>query len=89
MTQEQMVIVVVLVAAGILCVYGICKNPKCILDFCIRAIVGVLCIHFINIAIVGLGYTTCVGINEGTICITGLLGLPGVVLLYGMGSILT
>ena len=38
----------------------------------------------INMGVTFLGFTTVVGINAVSILTTGILGIPGIVMLYGL-----
>lgn len=55
-----------------------------ILDFIMRGVIGTCLICFINILTTTYGLDIAVGINEITLLIVGLLGIPGVVFLYGI-----
>ncbi|MBQ7840558.1 MAG: pro-sigmaK processing inhibitor BofA family protein [Lachnospiraceae bacterium] len=54
------------------------------LNFMLRAVFGMIIIHFINTLITGQGWQATVGMNPLSFCTTGFLGLPGVALLYGL-----
>ena len=43
-----------------------------------------IAIYFINMGVTFLGFTTVVGINAVSILTTGILGIPGIVMLYGL-----
>ena len=55
-----------------------------IATFLLRAFVGSVLIYFVNQFLGSNGITTNVGINPITIATSGTLGVPGVVLLYGI-----
>ena len=55
-----------------------------IASFLLRAFVGAVLIYFVNQFLVSNGVTTNVGINPITMVTSGTLGVPGVVLLYGI-----
>ena len=57
---------------------------KRIMNFIVRGILGVVFIYFINIFFLNQGIAISVGVNAVTFCVTGLLGVPGVGLLYGI-----
>ena len=40
--------------------------------------------HYGNMGVTFLGFTTVVGINAVSILTTGILGIPGIVMLYGL-----
>lgn len=53
-------------------------------NFVARAVVGAVLIYFVNQFLVSKGIVTNVGINPITMATSGTLGVPGVVLLYGI-----
>ena len=59
-------------------------NSHMILNFVLRSISGSLLIFGINQWMNLEGYSMVVGINPGTVLTSGILGIPGVVLLYGV-----
>ena len=58
-----------------------------ILNFCLRGILGTIAIFFINAALERAGISLGVGINGATVLTTGILGFPGVLLLYGINLV--
>ena len=61
------------------------KNwAEILLNFGIRAIFGMIAVWLINSWMRGSGLETVVGINPLSFLTTGFLGIPGVVLLYGL-----
>lgn len=61
------------------------KKAEWLIDFVLRSIMGTIALYFINIGIASLGFAVTVGINLATVLTTGILGLPGIILLYGLG----
>ena len=55
-----------------------------LINFIVRAVAGMVLIYFINQFLVSKGIMTNVGINPITMATSGTLGVPGVVLLYGI-----
>lgn len=53
-------------------------------NFVARAVVGAVLIYFVNQFLISKGIVTNVGINPITMATSGTLGVPGVVLLYGI-----
>mgnify|MGYP000590406960 CR=1 FL=1 len=53
-------------------------------NFALRGIMGTIAIYFINMGVTFLGFTSVVGINAVSILTTGILGIPGIVMLYGL-----
>lgn len=56
------------------------------LNFFTRGICGIIAIYFINMALKGMGISLGVGINLFTVLTSGILGFPGLALLYGIGA---
>jgi len=51
--------------------------------FVLRSLLGIAAVWGINFALGGIGFA--VGINAVTIAIITFLGIPGIVMLYGLG----
>lgn len=60
------------------------KVTNIIVNFIIRAILGMGLIYFINQYLLPTGNTLSVGLNAISFLTTGSLGIPGVCLLYGI-----
>ena len=56
-----------------------------ILNILLRAILGTIAIYFINNALAAAGLSLGVGINVLTVLTSGILGFPGLLVLYGIG----
>jgi inhibitor of the pro-sigma K processing machinery len=76
------VIIITVVLAMVILVIAMRKKSEIIINFMLRAVVGTLAIYFINQFIAQEGIS--VGINPITVIGSGLLGLPGVALFYGI-----
>lgn len=60
------------------------KVTNIIVNFVIRAILGMGLIYFINQYLLPTGNSLSVGLNAISFLTTGSLGIPGVCLLYGI-----
>lgn len=60
------------------------KMTNMIVNFIIRAILGMGLIYFINQYLLPTAHTLNVGLNTISFLTTGSLGIPGVCLLYGI-----
>lgn len=79
---------------GILFIVGACacvlllgamrRRAEWLLNFILRAVVGTLAIFFINAAMQKAGMVSLVGLNPVTVLTSGLLGFPGLAMLYGI-----
>jgi inhibitor of the pro-sigma K processing machinery len=83
MNSTIFVIVIVVCSAFIIgCI--IKQRPDLIVDFVLRACFATAGIYVLNLAMGIQGYSLNVGINGVTVLTSGLLGLPGFILLYGL-----
>lgn len=60
-------------------------NKEWFLNTVLRSIFGVIAIYFINAALANAGISLGVGINGVTVLTSGILGIPGLAALYGIG----
>lgn len=67
-----------------LCIVALRKKAEFVLNFLLRSVVGIISIFLINELLATQNFAVMVGINPWTALTTGILGLPGVALLYGI-----
>lgn len=60
------------------------KKAEWFLNLVLRSVFGVIFMYFLNWGIEILGFTVAVGINAATALIVGILGFPGILVLYGL-----
>lgn len=60
------------------------KGIRIAVNFFVRIIVGIALVFFINEFLSSQGISVQVGINPITVLTSGILGVPGVALLYGI-----
>lgn len=60
------------------------ERPGMIFNFFIRALVGMAIIFFVNYFLDSQGIEASVGMNGVSFLTSGILGVPGVALLYGI-----
>lgn len=60
------------------------RKAEWLINFVLRSIMGTIAIYFINTGVTFLGLSTVVGINAASVLTTGILGIPGIVMLYGL-----
>lgn len=78
------IIIGVVIVLCIFIVIYLCKyHANYIFSLLLRTIFGLTCVYLINSAFEELEIMTMVGINLISIITVGLLGIPGVILLYG------
>lgn len=63
------------------------KRNQILVNFIIRAILGVAVIFFVNSVLDQKEIAVKVGLNAVSLLVSGFLGLPGVAMLYGIVSI--
>lgn len=56
-----------------------------LLNVVMRGILGTVAMYFINSTLASIGIYLGVGINAVTVLTSGILGLPGLMALYGLG----
>lgn len=56
-----------------------------LLNLVMRGILGTIAMYFINSVLSRIGVPLGVGINAATVLTSGILGLPGLLALYGIG----
>lgn len=60
------------------------QRPQIVVNFFVRAILGMALIFFVNEFLDMQGVAVKVGLNPITFLTSGILGIPGVALLYGI-----
>ena len=61
------------------------KKMEWMLNMIMRSILGTIAIYFINVGLKTMGISLGVGVNAATVLTCGILGIPGVLALYGLG----
>lgn len=79
------IIVMLVVCAAVLLIGALKKRAEWLLNGCLRAVLGVIVIYFVNSFLEKQGIDICVGINAVTVLTSAILGFPGVAALYGLG----
>lgn len=79
---------------GIIIIAGMCvivlaivafsRKAEFVINFILRAVSGAIGIYFVNQILAWQGIAAGVGINALTVLTSGVLGFPGLVLLYGI-----
>lgn len=60
------------------------RKIEWIINFVLRAVLGTIGIYFLNNFLLASNISAAVGINPMTVLTSGILGLPGLVVLYGI-----
>ncbi len=73
-------------ACGVVLVMGAVRSRmEWLLNVFMRGILGTVAIYFINQALALSGISLGVGVNPVTVLTSGILGLPGLAAIYGIG----
>lgn len=79
------IIVIVSACVVVLLVGAVKSKMEWMLNIVMRSIWGTIAIHFMNRILASVGISLGVGINALTILTAGILGIPGLLALYGIG----
>lgn len=85
MTQNQILIGIILISSCFFMGTLVFSQGKWIADALLRGCVGVVMITLANQILGGFGLYIPVGVNGLNFVVTALLGVPGVISLYGIG----
>lgn len=84
MNNQIGTILIICACAGVLLIGAMRKRAEWLLNFVLRTVLGTLAIFLINGSMMRLGMESHVGLNAVTILTSGILGFPGLALLYGI-----
>ena len=86
MLENMLGVTVIIVICGAVLIMGVMKKKmEWLLNFFMRSILGMIAIYFINNGFALIGINVGVGINPLTVLTSGILGLPGLAAIYGIG----
>ena len=81
-------------AGGMMAILGVClivlligamgRKVEWLVNFILRAVTGMVGIYCVNYLLAARQISVAVGINPLTILTSGILGFPGVAVLYGI-----
>ena len=81
-------------AGGVLAILGVClivliigamgRKVEWLVNFILRAVMGSIGIYCVNYLLAARQISVAVGINPLTILTSGILGFPGIAVLYGI-----
>lgn len=77
-------IMITVVCALVLLIGAVKKKSEFIINFILRTVLGMISIYFINEFLNWQNINIAVGMNPITVLTSGTLGIPGVLLLYGI-----
>ena len=85
MNNHPEIILIVGACIVVLLIGSVRGKMEWMLNVVMRSIIGMITIYFTNMALGAIGICLGVGINALTILTSGILGIPGLLALYGIG----
>ena len=76
--------VIIFMCVLILCVAALRRRAEFLINILLRSVTGTAVIYFVNQILASQQLQTMVGVNPVSVLTSGILGLPGVALLYGI-----
>lgn len=76
--------VLVVILGIVLMITLLKKRAQIVLNFLVRAALGIICIFFTNDFLAAQGIAAVVGINPISVLTVGILGFGGFTILYGI-----
>lgn len=73
-----------LLCMAVLLFCAVRKKWEWLLDVLMRSVLGAIAIYFINMGLETAGIFSGIGLNPLTVLTSGILGFPGVLVLYGL-----
>lgn len=84
MEEISGVIMIGAACGAVLLISALRRRTELLLGFLVRGGLGTAAIYFINAFLASQGLARGVGIGAVSVLVSGILGLPGVALLYGI-----
>lgn len=75
------------VLVAVLFIGALKQKAEWLLNFLCRSVVGCVFIYFINMAVSSYNMEFAIGLNFVTVLTCGILGFPGLLMLYGINLI--
>ena len=86
MSENMLGVTAIILIWGVVLIMVVMKRKmEWLINIFMRSILGTIAIYFINNGLVSMGIDLGVGINPVTILTSGILGLPGLAAIYGIG----
>ena len=84
MERSSAVAAIIFVCVLVLLIGAFGRKIEWIINFVLRAVLGTIGIYFLNNFLMLKDISVTVGINPMTVLTSGILGFPGLVVLYGI-----
>lgn len=85
MNHNLGMIAIVIICVVLVLLAAIKRKAEWLLNLVMRSILGTLAIYFINGGLSIAGYSLGIGLNAITVLTSAILGIPGLLALYGIG----
>ncbi len=85
MSTNQILILIIIIAVLLLIIGAVTHKVEIFINLVLKSLMGIVGIYFVNFVLVSIGLELGVGINLLTILTVGLLGIPGFILVFGIG----
>lgn len=82
--ESKIFILIIIISVILLIISLIKQRLDLIVNFALRIFAGLLAIYILNTVFQSINIDLAVGINAVTSLIVGVLGIPGIILLYGL-----
>lgn len=82
-TTEGILFIVGMLAVVIL-ILTVKRKSELMINFILRAVMGTVAIFLVNSVLESKGLSVGIGINPFTVLTSGILGFPGIAVLYGI-----
>lgn len=84
MDRSSAIAAIIFVCVLVLLIGAFGRKIEWIINFVLRAVMGTIGIYFLNNFLIVRDISVVVGINPMTVLTSGILGFPGLVVLYGI-----
>lgn len=84
MERSSAVAAIIFVCVLVLLIGAFGRKIEWVINFVLRAVLGTIGIYFLNNFLMLKDISVTVGINPMTVLTSGILGFPGLVVLYGI-----
>lgn len=85
--MDSQILIIIIVICIALILIGIARhNYRILVNFILRVVIGAVCIIGLNFLLSLFHFSLGVAINGTTLLISGVLGVPGVALLYALAT---
>lgn len=84
--ESKILIIIIIISVVLLLISFIKQRFDLIVNFALRIVAGLLAIYILNIVLHSFSIDVVVGLNALTALTVGILGFPGLLLLYAIST---